>query len=254
MVMVNVLCAVIILTNAVGVKIKTALTIQPIRRVKGNQMTKIKHLCFDLDGTLVKSAKTIYNTTIKTLNELNIAHNIPEDEFNIMIGQHFHDIFNHFGTDVPDFEHFIKVYKNNYFDFIGDSELYDGVRETFSILKNNDYKISLLTTKAQDQAEKIITHFNLDKYFDLLMGRRDGIPHKPSPEPLIMLCNQLDITTSETLMVGDTELDVLCGKNAGAKTCAATFGYRDVEILKSFNPDYLINSLPELVSIINESS
>ncbi|AFH47736.1 Phosphoglycolate phosphatase [Ignavibacterium album JCM 16511] len=214
-------------------------------------MTKIKHTCFDLDGTLIKSAKTIYNTTIHTLNQLGIQYDLPESEFNQMIGQHFLEIFKHFEIIVPDFEYFIKIYKENYFDFINDSELYDGVEEALSYLHNNNIKISLLTTKAQDQAEKIITHFNLNKYFDLIMGRRDGIPHKPAPEPLLMICNDLDIKTSETIMIGDTELDILCGKNAGSKTCAATFGYREVEILKSYNPDYLINSLSEINLILS---
>lgn len=216
-------------------------------------MIKIKHLCFDLDGTLVKSAKTIYNTTIKTLDEVGITHKIPEEDFHKMIGQHFNDIFNHFGINVSDFEQFIKVYKKNYFDFINDSELYEGVTEVLSQLKKNDYKISLLTTKAQDQAEKIITHFNLDKYFDLIMGRRDGIPHKPSPEPLLMICRELNIEPPETIMIGDTELDILCGKNAGAKTCATTFGYRESVLLMNYNPDFLINSFNEILNIINNN-
>lgn len=214
-------------------------------------MTKIKHICFDLDGTLVKSAKTIYKTTVNSLNQLGINYYLPEYEFNSMIGQHFKDIFEHFKITVPDFEYFIKVYKKNYFDFIDDSELYDDVPETLSALKGNNIKVSLLTTKAQDQAEKIITHFNLVKYFDLIMGRRDGIPHKPSPEPLMLICEEINLDTTETAMVGDTELDILCGKNAGSKTIAVTYGYRETEVLNSYKPDYLINSLSEINSILN---
>jgi len=78
-------------------------------------MTKIKHICFDLDGTLVRSAKTIYKTTTRTLDELGISYSLPEEKFNQMIGQHFKDIFEFFDIVVPDFEYFIKVYKSNYF-------------------------------------------------------------------------------------------------------------------------------------------
>lgn len=212
-------------------------------------MTEIKHICFDLDGTLVSSAKTIYKTTTYTLNELGIYYSLPEEKFNQMIGQHFKDIFEFFNIVVTDFEHFIKVYKSNYFNFMDDSELYEGTRETLEKLKSLEIKITLLTTKAQDQAEKIISHFNLDSCFDIIMGRRDGIPHKPSPEPLIMICNELNISTAETLMVGDTELDILCGKNAGAITCAVTYGYRSYDLLNSHNPDYIINSICEIVSL-----
>jgi HAD superfamily hydrolase (TIGR01549 family) len=213
----------------------------------------IKHACFDLDGTLVRSAKTIYKTTISAFEHLGIQYNLPEEDFNKMIGQHFNDIFKHFKITVPDFEQFIQIYKKLYFDFMNDSELYEGVYETLSYLKRNNIKVSLLTTKAQDQAEKIITHFNMENYFDLIMGRRDGIPHKPSPEPLLMICNELNVEPIETVMIGDTELDILCGQNAGAKTCAATFGYRDIEILKTYEPDYLIHSLPEITRLINSN-
>ncbi len=209
-------------------------------------MTKINHVCFDLDGTLVKSAKTIYKTTIHSLDQLGINHYLPEAEFNNMIGQHFHDIFRHFAVNVPDFGYFIRIYKEKYFDFMDESELYDSVREALTFLKSKNIKVSLLTTKAQDQAEKIITHFKLDHYFDLIMGRRDGIPHKPSPEPLLMICNQLNTEASGTLMVGDTELDIQCGKSAGSKTCGVTFGYRETEVLKNYNPDFLISSLSEI--------
>ncbi len=250
----NVLCADIMLMNVAEAKMLIVLIqILQKKRKKLRQMA-IKHVCFDLDGTLVRSAKTIYKTTTETLNQLGINYTLPEDKFNQMIGQHFKDIFEYFSINVPDFEYYIKTYKKNYFLFVDYSDLYEGIRETLEILKSNSIKISLLTTKAQDQAEKILTHFNLDDFFDVTMGRRDGIPHKPAPEPLILICDDLKIPVSETLMVGDTELDILCGKNAGSKTCVVTYGYRDIDILKSYNPDYLINSIDELVSIINDSS
>lgn len=247
----SVLCADIMLMNAAEAKMLIALIpILQKKRKKLRQMT-IKHVCFDLDGTLVKSAKTIYKTTIKTLDQLGINYSLPEDKFNQMIGQHFKDIFETFSIKVPDFEYYIKIYKRNYFLFMDYSELYEGIKETLVRLKSNNVKISLLTTKAQDQAEKILAHFNLDDFFDITMGRRDGIPHKPAPEPLIMICNDLNIPVSESLMVGDTELDILCGKNAGSKTCAVTYGYRSIDIIKAYNPDYLINSINDLTSIIN---
>ncbi|MCZ6703811.1 MAG: HAD-IA family hydrolase [Ignavibacteria bacterium] len=213
----------------------------------------IKHICFDLDGTLVKSDKTIYKATLTTLKHLNIKADIPEQKFYKMIGLHFVDIFNELNLDVPDFEKFIGIYKNIYFDFIDDSKLYNNVVDVLLSLKNDkDIKLSLLTTKGQDQAEKIIKHFNLNKHFDLIMGRRDGIAHKPSAEPLLFICNELEVDTKDTMIVGDTELDILCGKNAGAITCGVTYGYRTEGSLKENNPDYLVNDFSEIKSLMSE--
>ena len=179
--------------------------------------SKIKHICFDLDGTLVESRDTILKSTQAALDHLNIPHNIPEDVFTNMIGKHFVDIFEELKINVPDFEMFISIYKELYFDFMDSSYLYPEVEETLKYLNKKQIKVSLLTTKGQDQAEKIIDHFNLRSSFDYLMGRRDGLAHKPSPEPLLYICKELKIDPSETLMVGDTELDIQCGKNAGCK-------------------------------------
>lgn len=210
----------------------------------------IKHCCFDLDGTLVDSSKTIYNSTVYSLNKFGIKFNISEAEFALKIGQHFVDIFNAFDTDVPDFEKFITIYKINYFEQMEHSEMYNGVEQTLNALKDRDIKISLLTTKIQDQAEKILEYFNLTKYFDLIMGRRDGIKHKPSPEPLLKICDDLNIDIKNTLMVGDTELDIQCGKNAGSYTCGVLYGYRTKELLEIENPDFIAEEIKNIIDLV----
>jgi len=209
----------------------------------------INHVCFDLDGTLVNSAKTIYLATKESLKKLNLSSDLKEQQFNGMIGKHFIDIFYELKINMPDFNEFISAYKSMYFDFINSSKLYKGVTEVLDYLINNDIKISLLTTKAQDQAEKIIRHFNLDEKINYTMGRRNGMAHKPSPEPLIAICNNLNVPPSETLIVGDTELDIQCGKNANAKTCGVLYGYRDRAQIENENPDLIISELNELVKL-----
>lgn len=213
----------------------------------------LKHCCFDLDGTLVDSNKTIYEATAYTLNKLNINFNVEEELFATKIGQHFNDIFNSFNIDVPDFDRFITIYKENYFEQMRYSTLYNEVEKTLAELKNKNIKISLLTTKVQDQADRIIDHFNLRKYFDLVMGRRDGIAHKPSPEPLLMICKELNVDIKNTLMVGDTELDIQCGKNAGSNTCGVLYGYRTKELLELENPDFIFLGIEEILELVDFS-
>lgn len=214
----------------------------------------IEHICFDLDGTLVKSNVTIYKATLKTLLELNIVTGLPEEKFNDMIGMHFIDMFNELNVNVPDFDEFMKIYKESYFDFIDESDLYPFVEETLSLLhERKDLKVSLLTTKGQDQAEKIVRHFDLYKYFDFVMGRREGIPHKPSPEPLLFVCKNLKVQAENSMIVGDTELDIQSGRSAGAITCGVSYGYRTRESLSEHKPDYLIDNLNELTSILKSN-
>ncbi len=212
----------------------------------------INHVCFDLDGTLVDSGKTIYLATKEALKKLNLTSDLPEEQFNGMIGKHFVDIFYELNINLPDFNEFISVYKSVYFDFIDGSILYNNVHEVLAYFINNNVKISLLTTKAQDQAEKIVNHFQLNEKLDYVMGRRDGIAHKPSPEPLLKICKNLNISPAETLMIGDTELDIQCGKNANSKTCGVLYGYRTKEQIEIENPDYIISDINELINLYSK--
>jgi len=211
----------------------------------------IKLVVFDLDGTLVDSAKTIYDATIAALSNLGISHSLTREILDARIGAHFQDIFDELGIVVDDFEGFIDVYKGYYFEFIDGSYLYPGVTELLELLKRKDISVSLLTTKAQEQADKIITHFNLDRYFDFIMGRRNGIAVKPAPDPLIFVCESLGIERKYALMVGDTELDVQCGIAAGVRTAAISHGYRSPESLTKEKPDVIVGDLYELLKIFS---
>jgi len=211
----------------------------------------IKHICFDLDGTLIDSKITIIKSTLAAFKKLNIEATLPEDKFIPMIGMHFIDIFNEFNIDVPDFNKFISIYKSLYFNFIDDSIPFPGAAEVLKHFTERGIITSLLTTKAQHQADKIVDHFGLRKILSYVMGRRNGIAHKPSAEPLLIICEELEIEPTETLMVGDTELDINCGKNAGALSCGVTYGYRTKENLKEYNPDFLISDISELKDLLS---
>lgn len=212
---------------------------------------KISLVVFDFDGTLVSSHETIYRTTLFALKEVGINNELPEDKFYQKIGWHFEDIFRDFGFSVPDFEEFINVYKSNYFTYLDSSFVYEGVNQILNSLNSKNIFTALLTTKGQDQAELLLKHFDLFENFSYVMGRRLGIAHKPSPEPLLKICEDLRINPQNTLIVGDTEMDIVCGREAGSKTCAVTYGYRDKEFLDKQLPDFLIDKIEDLEYIVN---
>lgn len=212
---------------------------------------KIRSVVFDLDGTLMKSDGTIYKSTLQTLKAFNIDADLPEAEFVNKIGYHFKDIFSHLNITVTDLDEFIDKYRTFYFDYIEDTIIYPDIVDTLAALQEKDVFVSLLTTKMQEQADRIIEYFGLEKYFTIIFGRRDGIPIKPAADQLLNICRVTGVPPEETLMVGDSELDIQCGKNAGAKTCGVTYGYRTKELLMEENPDYLISDIKELLLILN---
>lgn len=204
-------------------------------------------IVFDLDGTLMKSDTTIYNTMIETLQALNLKADIPHQKFIDFIGYHFKDIFEYFDIKVDDLNYFIDVYKKNYYKNLDDTKLYPGVIDLLKSLKDYDIKTAILTTKAQDQLEKIIDYFKLNDYFDLLLGRRDGMQIKPDPEPLLWIIKQLKVDHSKTLIVGDTELDIKCGTRANVDTCYLEYGYGK---LNGIEPKYTFQNILQILEII----
>ncbi|MFH1198020.1 MAG: HAD family hydrolase [bacterium] len=215
-----------------------------------NQITKYNLVVFDLDGTLIDSKETIYLSTTKAFELISCPVEINREQFNSMIGMHFKDIFTELNIIVDDLEAFLVRYKSVYFDYIKTSTIYPGVVEILEYLVKLNVKIALLTTKGQDQADKILNYFDLAKYFNSISGRVNGLPIKPAPDPLLKICNDLNTLPAKTLIVGDTELDIQCGKNALANTCAVTFGYRQIDFLRNENPDFIIDSFWQIKDII----
>ena len=210
----------------------------------------INCVVFDLDGTLVKSHETIFKSTVRTLEILGLSSSIDKPRFFGLLGHHFKDIFDECNITVPDVEFFISNYKRVYFDYIGESQLYGNAINVLMELKRRGIKTGLLTTKGHDQAQKIALHFGLNKYLDSIEGRQHGVAIKPAPDQFIKICKENGVDPENALMVGDTDLDIKCGKAAGAETCAVTFGYRDIEQLRKNKPDYIIDDLSRIVEII----
>lgn len=213
------------------------------------KISNFRLFVFDLDGTLVKSDITIYKSMTDALKQIGIKKEVPFGKFKSMIGHHFIDIFNEIGIELQDFNEYLTIYKQNYFVYLPESEIYEGVHRTLDTLDGSGYKLAVLTTKMQEQADKILKILKLDNYFDLIRGRIDGKPHKPEPDPLLDICSELNVNAGDTLMIGDTELDIRCGKNAGTKTAGVNYGYRTLQQIKDENPDYIFDNLTELLSI-----
>lgn len=204
---------------------------------------------FDLDGTLTDSEETIYKAAVSTLAEYGIHNAITAEQMRARIGAHFADIFHELDIPITDMESFIEKYIVHYFRYIDGTFVYEGVEDLLRHLKAEGHAVALLTTKAQDQADLIIDHFRLRKYFDLVMGRRPELPVKPDPGGLLSIIAELGFTPETTVMIGDSEFDIRCGKNAGTGTVGCLYGFRSEEFLRNEQPDYLIARPIELTAL-----
>lgn len=125
-----------------------------------------------------------------------------------------------------------------------ESELNEGVHEMLEYVSRKQLKKALLTRNSRRSVDTVLQKHNLQ--FEFIVSREDTKP-KPAPDPIFLLSKRMDIHTDHLLMIGDYKYDIMCGKAAGTKT--ALLRYQEY-VLTEITPDFEINSIREVVDII----
>jgi len=128
--------------------------------------------------------------------------------------------------------------------------IFEGVYDTIKLLKERGYKIAIVTTKLSDVVDMGLRLTKLDEFFDVIVALDHVTRAKPDPEPVLMALEKLGSTPEEAIMVGDNSHDILAGKNAGTKTAGVAWTLKGREFLASLQPDYLLDNMRDLLSIL----
>ena len=137
-------------------------------------------------------------------------------------------------------EFFLDFYSHHLLD---NTVAYPGVREALEVLGNR--KMAILTNKGTDLSRQIMAGLGLADYFFEICGG-DSFPlKKPDPMGINALMSRVAVPAEKTLMVGDSDTDVLTGRNAGVWTCGVTYGFGP-QALEEAGPDLLLDDLRDL--------
>lgn len=194
-------------------------------------MSMLKLVIFDVDGTLVDTDEVIL-ATWKELIRLYKPSNyfLDDDIIRTFSGPPLRDsikrvfpemdqefIFNEYNRITP------GLYKSNIRTF-------SNVAETLNKLKNEGYRLAILTNKDSKMSRYTLELAGIDiDLFDEIITADDVKTLKPNPEGLQKILNKLNIKNTEAISVGDTEFDYYCGMNAGVKTIMMTMKKRPYE-------------------------
>jgi phosphoglycolate phosphatase len=222
-------------------------------------LDSIPHLVvFDLDGTLIDSRIDLCNSVNATLAHLG-KPTLPDaviagyigDGVSMLIRRALGDP----SGDIHDEEYveealtfFITYYRVHKLDY---TYVYSGVIESLEAIRAElpHLPMAVLTNKPVNPSRDICTHFGLDRFFFQNYGGNSFHTKKPDPLGLITLieeANLLDptaplITPATTIMIGDSDVDVLTARNCGARSIACTFGLAP-HTLAAAQPDQLAHS------------
>ncbi|MBN3039466.1 MAG: HAD-IA family hydrolase [Candidatus Omnitrophica bacterium] len=213
-------------------------------------MREIDLIIFDFDGTLVDSREDIANAVNFTLRELGLKE------------RGFQEIMSHVGKgleylmekilgedSISLVAQALAIFKDYYREHFKDNSLlYPGVKEMLEYFKDKNKVV--VSNKQRDFVVLTLKGLGADGYFKEIIGGDNGKCVKPNPCPLNDTMQRFGIEKQKTIMVGDMDIDVLAGKEAGTATCAVTYGIGTREQIEKARPDYIIDDIKKLEEII----
>lgn len=213
----------------------------------------VKLIIYDLDGTLIDSRHDIANAVNGTLTELGLAE-LSVEQISSFVGNGVTPLMRRALWEagaqhaVPLLERSIKLFRCRYSEHLLDNtRLYPSVPGVLEFFRQREQAV--VTNKPEEFSLAILKGLGIDSYFLRIIGGDCGFPKKPDPGAVLTLMHQGGILPGETLLVGDSAMDVETGKNASVYTAAVTYGFGSRAEIENSHPHFLLDDLAELTQL-----
>jgi len=127
--------------------------------------------------------------------------------------------------------------------------LIPGVDEMLARLKGH-YPMCVVSARDEKGTMRFLEQFNLVQYFDTVVTGQSAEHTKPYPDPILLAAQKMGVKPEECLMIGDTTVDMRAGKSAGAQTVGVLCGFGEEPELKKKGADMILKNTPELADML----
>ncbi|MFQ5818169.1 MAG: HAD family hydrolase [Terriglobia bacterium] len=206
---------------------------------------------FDLDGTLIDSKLDLALAVNATRDHLRLPP-LPHEQIYGYVGHGAAMLIRRsLGAeyDAAAVEAALRFFLDYYRAHMLDNTVaYPGVRAALAELAANARILTVLTNKPARFSTEILQGLGLASYFRSIYGGNSFERKKPDPMGVEVILRESRTATRQTILVGDSEIDVLTGRNAGTWTCGVTYGLGS-DRLADPPPDLLVDSLTQLSAL-----
>ena len=217
-----------------------------------------KLLLFDLDGTLINSVPDLALSINAMLTHLN-RETYEETLIDSWIGNGALTLVERAlaqedKANIPSTEETqeaLKIFLDFYAQNLCNQTIcYPNVAQTLKSLKAKAYTLAIVTNKPHKFVAPILEGFGLDGLFELILGGDSLAEKKPSPAPLLHVCEHLGFDVSQSLMIGDSKNDILAAQACKMDNVAVTYGYNYGEDISVYTPNYIIDDFADLLKYL----
>ena len=216
----------------------------------------VRLLVFDLDGTLIDSRLDL----IHSVNAMLLHIGRPEldgDMIASYVGDGAPALVRRALGDTDDeallraaLEYFLGYYRLHKLDH---TTVYAGIPEVLARLANSSNgvqrQMAVLSNKPANSSRTIVRALGVGDFFVRVYGGNSFTTKKPDPLGVQTILRETGVAAAEALIIGDSSIDVLTGRNAGLWTCGVTYGFAP-QTLEEVPPDVLIESPRELGELL----
>ena len=220
---------------------------------------RIRLLVFDLDGTLIDSRLDLIHSVNAMLQHIGRPA-LDGDVIASYVGDGAPALVRRAIGDTDDealfraaMEYFLGYYRIHKLDH---TTVYAGIAEVLASLADSTNGVrrlmAVLSNKPVHPSRDIVQALGLGDFFVRIYGGNSFTTKKPDPLGALTILQETGVAADEALMIGDSAVDILTGRNAGLWTCGVTYGFAP-HSLEEVPPDVLIESPRELGELFRAS-
>lgn len=154
------------------------------------------------------------------------------------------------GLDGTDVKAFTELYSRHFREQDkAPCQFFPGVTQTLDVLKSQGYILAVATGKSRAGLDRVLATRDMGDYFD---GSRcaDETMSKPNPLMLNELLDEFSVSSTEALMIGDTEFDLSMAKQASIRSIGVNYGAHSKERLEFYHPVACVDSFSDILKYL----